>query len=262
MRSTRSIGSTSPNSGSQRVGAGLNFKLRLFVRDDDEEDKIAAELIEGWMEQAGVDVDRKLVKEDPDLYDVTYPVSTNADMDMYIWGWGPDPDPDFILSIMTCAQINGWQDVNYCDAEYDRLYKESQVGTSVDARAMIVKQMQEKLYDEAPYAVLWYANVVQAYRSDRFGGFTEQSGDIWSGWGYGPYQSRLSVAPAAELQPTPAATAAPGESPAATPAPGEPGGATAGDNSVLIIGIGAVIVAVVVVGFLLARRRKDEDEEE
>jgi peptide/nickel transport system substrate-binding protein len=248
------------DSGDQQVGAGQNFKLRLFVRDDDEEDKIAAELLEGWMEQAGVDVDRQLVKEDPDLYLATYPSSTNADMDMYIWGWGPDPDPDFILSVMTCGQINGWQDVNYCDAEYETLYARSQVGTSVEARADVVRQMQAKLYDESPYAVLWYANTLQAYRADRFGGFTAQAGDIWSGWGYGPYQSRLSVAPAAELAPTPAPTAQPGESPSATPPPGG-GGTGTGDNTPLILGIAAVVVVVVAAGIYLARRRKDEDEE-
>jgi peptide/nickel transport system substrate-binding protein len=250
------------DTGDQEVGAGQNFKLRLYVRDDHEKDKIAAELIEGWMEQAGVDVDRRLVKEDPDLYDDTYPSSTNADMDMYIWGWGPDPDPDFILSIMTCSQINGWQDVNYCDPSYDQLYAQSQVATSVAARAAIVKQLQAKLYDESPYAVLWYSDTVQAYRSDLFGGFTKQAGDIWSGWGYGPYQSRLSVAPASELQPTAAPSSEPG-APTATPAPSGGGGTTtSGDNSVLLIAVGVVVVVVIVGALLLARRRKDEDEEE
>lgn len=249
------------DSGDTKVGAGRNFKLRLFVRDDDEEDKIAAELIEGWMEQAGVDVDRQLVKEDPDLYDATYPSSSNTDMDMYIWGWGPDPDPDFILSIMTCAQINGWQDVNYCDADYDKLYNQSQVGTSVDARAEIVRQMQAKLYDESPYAVLWYANVLEAYRSDRFGGFIPQVGDIWSAWGFGPYQSRLTVAAAAEVAPTPTASAEPGATPGPTPAPGE-GGTTGADNTPLILGIGAVVVVVLVAGVFFWRSRRNEDDDD
>lgn len=248
------------DTGDTQVGAGLNFKLRLFVRDDDEEDKIAAELIEGWMEQAGVDVDRQLVKEDPDLYDATYPSSTNADMDMYIWGWGPDPDPDFILSVMSCSQINNWQDVNYCDEEYESLYSRSQVGTSVEARAEIVRQLQAKLYDESPYAVLFYTDTLQAYRNDRFGGFTPQAGDIWSGWGYSSYQSRLSVAPAAEVEPTPAASTEPGASPEPTPAPDE-GGDVIGDNLPLILGIGAVVVVMLVAGLFLARSRRGEDDE-
>ena len=104
-------------------GAGKNWSLRLYVRDDKQNDIVAGGLIQTWFEAAGVQLDVQQVKEDPFLYDATFPSSTNADMDLYLWGWGPDPDPDFMLSVFTCGQINNWQDANYCDPSYDQLYR-------------------------------------------------------------------------------------------------------------------------------------------
>jgi hypothetical protein len=142
-------------------------------------------------------------------------------MDMYIWGWGPDPDPDFILSIFACSQINSWQDVNYCDPAYDELYKKSRVSTNLEDRKQIIQQMQAKVYTEAPYAVLWYTDTLEAYRSDRWQGLQQhpsQDGSLWSTWGFGPYGSRITVQPAG-LAPSPAPSAAPTVEPTAPPTP-------------------------------------------
>jgi peptide/nickel transport system substrate-binding protein len=268
------------DSGDTEVGAGRNFKLRLFVRDDDEEDKVAAELIEAWYEEAGVDVDRQLVKEDPQLYDASYPSSSNADMDMYIWGWGPDPDPDFILSVFSCAQINNWQDANYCNEEYDELYASTKNATSLEERRQAILDAQEMIFHESPYAVLWYTDSIEAYRSDRWEGFRphpEGDGYLWTSWGFGPYGSRTSVAPLGA-----AASPDPGESAGATGSPGagesaspdSSGGATTqpstpgagseagGSNMPLLVGAAALIGALVVGGALIARRRSAPDDEE
>ena len=110
-------------------GAGANWSLRLFARDDDEEDKLAAQLMESWFEAAGIDIDYQPISEDA-LTTAVYPYASNADTDLFIWGWGPDPDPDFILGVFTCAQINSWGDANTCDPTYDEQYRaqRSQVG--------------------------------------------------------------------------------------------------------------------------------------
>lgn len=179
-------------------GAGANWSLRLFVRDDDEEDKLAGELMATWFESAGVDMDYLPIAEDPALYDATYPSSSNADMDLYVWGWGPDPDPDFILSVFACSQINGWQDANYCDPAYDEMYREQRTQADLESRAAIVRQMQDKVYHESPYAVMWYIDGLEAYRSDRFEGFNQTPGSdgaLWSTYGLGPWGSRISVGP-------------------------------------------------------------------
>jgi peptide/nickel transport system substrate-binding protein len=248
------------------AGAGKDWSLRLFIRDDDEEDKIAGELFETWFEDAGVSIDRQEIKEDPTLYDATYPSSSNADMDMYIWGWGPDPDPDFILSVFACNQINNWQDVNYCDEAYDAEYVKSRTATDLNERQTIIKALQAKAYTEAPYAVLWYTDGIEAYRKDLFEGFVQHpagNGSVWSTWAFGPYGSRLTVTPFG-TGPSPTDGASPGApgSPGASPtaAPSTPGAGGSGNLVPLVVG-GGLLAAAVVAGVLYMRRRAAVDEE-
>ncbi|MET0773143.1 MAG: ABC transporter substrate-binding protein [Candidatus Limnocylindrales bacterium] len=178
-------------------GAGANWTLRLFARDDDEEDKLAAELMASWFEAAGIDIDYQPISEDA-LTTAVYPYASNADTDLFIWGWGPDPDPDFILGVFTCAQINNWGDANTCDATYDEQYRAQRSQIDIEERADTVLALQDRLYHESPYAVLWYINTLEAYRSDRWTGFQPTpaaGGALWSTYGFGPYGSRTTVAP-------------------------------------------------------------------
>lgn len=247
------------------AGAGKDFKLRLFVRKDDEEDKIAGQLIREWMGQAGVEIDYQEVEETPFLLDHVYPGSTNADCDLYIWGWGAaDPDPTFILSIFTTAQINTWQDANYSNAEYDELFVAQKSELDPQKRIALIQRMQEIIYDDAPYAVMWYGQTLQAYRSDTWQGFTRWPADTgaiwWPRFGMGMNGSLLSIEPfTAEPSPTPAAESpAPGASAAPSPAPAGGTGEAGGGVSPLLIG--GVVVVVVVAGWLLLRRRAREED--
>jgi peptide/nickel transport system substrate-binding protein len=178
-------------------GAGADWSLRLHIRDSDTEDKLAAPLIADWFTAAGVAVEVLPVTTD-ELTRLVYPYQSNADMDMFMWGWGPDPDPDFILSVFTCAQINGWGDANYCDPEYDELYRSQRVQLDPEERAATIKALQDKIYHDAPYAVLWYINNLEAYRSDRWEGMQavpEGRGTWWSAAATGPYGSRVTIRP-------------------------------------------------------------------
>jgi len=90
-----------------------------------------------------------------------------------LWGWGPDPDPDFILSVMTTDQFvdGGWSDSGYHNPEYDKLYLEQQLAVDEKERQEIIWKMQEMVFNDRPYIVLYYEKLLQAYRSDRFTGF-------------------------------------------------------------------------------------------
>ena len=257
------------DSGDTKVGAGLNFKLRLIVRDDAQEDKVAAELIEAWYEEAGVDIDRQLVKEDPQLYDATYPSATNQDVDLYIWRWDPVlPIVTFPFNVVTCAEINGASDSAYCNPAYDAVYKRFLKATTPEERSSAAREMQSIIYSGGPYAVLWYLSERSAYRADKWEGFLQWpngTGEIWEG---GPYGSRLTVAPLGST-PTPApsptgeapsgATPAPAATPAATPAP-VPASDSGSSTGLLVGGLVGLVAVVGVALYLVKRRRSDDDD--
>ena len=125
----------------------------------------------GWFKDVGIKTNPEAV--DPDsLIAQTTPA---GDYDLVIWGWGPDPDPDFILSVMTSEQFvdGGWSDSGYSNPEYDQLYLDQQIAVDKNERQQIVWKMQEMVFNDRPYIVLWYQDLLQAYRSDRFTGFIE-----------------------------------------------------------------------------------------
>ena len=108
---------------------------------------------------------------------MTAATTPTGDYDLVLWGWGPDPDPDFILSVLTTEQFveGGWSDSGYSNPKYDELYKQQQITLDRTARQQIVWQMQEMAYNDRPYIVLFYDDLLQAYRSDRFTGFVESA---------------------------------------------------------------------------------------
>ena len=99
--------------------------------------------------------------------------------------------------------------------------------------------MQQKLYDDVPYIVTYYASNHEAYRSDRFQGFVPQpakDGTLIYQWGSWSYQG---VTPYV--------------------APATPDGASTSDQSSsktpLIVGALVGVVVVVLVFLFLMRRR-------
>ena len=103
---------------------------------------------------------------------------------MFEWGWVVEPDPDYQLSTFTCGKRS------YKDGGHDlrgpvrlastatrpttRCTSSRPARPTRPQRAAIVKQMQQMLYDDAPYVVTVYYDDLEAYRSDRFTGFVPQ----------------------------------------------------------------------------------------
>ena len=107
--------------------------------------------------------------------------------DMFDWDWYSGPDPAGILGVLTCDQrdpnANTYRnsDSYFCNKQYDKLYQEQFTATDATKRADIVHQMQSILYQYEPYIVLYNAQTLQAYRSDRVTGFLpqpEKNGDL------------------------------------------------------------------------------------
>ncbi|HEY4610223.1 MAG TPA: hypothetical protein VIH06_13500, partial [Ilumatobacteraceae bacterium] len=100
--------------------------------------------------------------------------------DLFTWGWVPFVDPDAELSYFTKSQATtdpeavGYNDANWCNDEYDKLYEQQHTELDPAKRHDIVQKMLEIFYDDAPYAVLYKYDNLQAIRSDRWENFVRQ----------------------------------------------------------------------------------------
>ena len=147
---------------------GKELELRLFVRSEDKDSVTAGQFIEDWFKEAGIGLETRAIS-DTALTDAVYA----ADYDMFIWGWGSDPDPDFILSVLTCDQIMGWSDTFWCNEEYSEMYQEQKEQLDLDERAATIKEMQRIAYEQNPYVIFYYDNQTEAWRTDKFEGWTK-----------------------------------------------------------------------------------------
>lgn len=148
---------------------GVRIELRLQYDTDTPEYARNADLIAGWLGEVGI----KATPEGMDYNTLVERTTGIGDFDLVIWGWGGDPDPDFILSIMLCEQfeVGGWSDSGYCNPEYDQLYLDQQQAATPEERQALIYQMQQLLFRDKPYIVLYDYDDLYAYRSDRFTNF-------------------------------------------------------------------------------------------
>jgi peptide/nickel transport system substrate-binding protein len=218
----------------------------MFVRQESTASQQAGRLIQGWFGELGIPVTLKVITED----NLTEQIGQGT-FDMFEWGWVVEPDPDYQLSTFTCAKRSykdGGQvyanlsDSFYCNPEYDKLYAQQAKQIDPAQRATTVQKMQQILYDDAPYAVLYDYDDLQAY-STKFTGFVAQTppdGVLlfqYGAWSYLGVQLASTAAGASD--------------------PADSGG---GGTSLVAIG---GIIAVVAVGAVLAatfwRRRRSAD---
>jgi peptide/nickel transport system substrate-binding protein len=238
--------------GSDGIRAGKNGKklrLRLFGRGESEQSKKDVEYIHEWLKDIGIDTTVQIMSEDQ-LTDVV----GKGEYDMFEWGWVVEPDPDFQLSVFSCGQRStedagaisgGWSDSFYCDPSYDQLYQQQKTIIDPGQRNAVIKQAQQKLYDNVVYSMLFYYNNFEAYRSDRFTGFVRQPNDGGTlVFQYGTYSYR-------NIQPVDEAKLAQQKK--------------ADDNRIWLVlggGGGVLVLLGVIVAVVLLRRRSTADERE
>jgi peptide/nickel transport system substrate-binding protein len=154
-----------------RAKGDVKLEFRLQYASDSTNYPRIADLMAEWFRQVGMKANIEAV--DPDS--LTAAVTPTGDYDLVIWGWGSDPDPDFMLSVMTSDQFvdGGWSDSGYSNPEYDQLYLDQQKVLDRNERQKIVWRMQEMVFNDRPYIVLYYDDNLEAYRTDRFTGFID-----------------------------------------------------------------------------------------
>jgi peptide/nickel transport system substrate-binding protein len=138
---------------------------------------------------------------------------------------------------------NYYNDANWCDPQYDALYKQQKVELDKTKRVDLAHQMLTRFYQAAVYDVLYTYPDLQAYRKNRFTGWTPQPAKT------GPVLFSNSSPTYAKLRPVVAS---------ATGAGGDDGGGGSGGL------IAIIVIAVVVLGggglWLVRRRTADERE--
>lgn len=94
------------------------------------------------------------------------------DFDIAIWSWVGEADINFLLSVLTCEQVSssGWSDCGYCNPEYDELFGAQRTAKTFEERKEIVWKMQEIVYNEMPYDVLFNVQWLDAWRNDQIKG--------------------------------------------------------------------------------------------
>ncbi|HEY8294118.1 MAG TPA: ABC transporter substrate-binding protein [Micrococcaceae bacterium] len=170
---------------------GKPLKLRLMGRNTDPTHQQMADYVKPWLKAIGIDVTTEM-KSSAQVNDD----STVGNYDLYFTGWGMGPDPDFQLSINQCSSrpnadgSGATSENNYCSPEFDALFQQQHVELDQAKRSDLVKKAQETIYNAAVNDVLYYANSLEAYRSDKFAPFTTQpkEGGVITGqngpWGY------------------------------------------------------------------------------
>jgi peptide/nickel transport system substrate-binding protein len=253
-------------SGQRLDKEGDPISLRLVMPDSDDTYPDVAQFIQAWWGDLGITVTPQVIDEGT-LIDLMLPPeaggeANKADYDLFIWGWGGSPDPNALLQIFLCEAIGGSSDSMWCDETYDALYAK-QLTEGGDERKATLAELQQYWYDQAPYHILYYDSNLDAYRTDRIGGWQNQPGNGTPLFAYDTLGYTLLTAAA---EPTAEPTAAPsdGTAPTAAPTPapsGDGDGTTTGDNTPLLLGVGA-LVAIVVAGLVLMRRRSAQAEDE
>ena len=246
---------------------GNPITLRLTWPDSESENGSIAPFLVEWFGELGIEVDAAVTEEGKLIEDVTGPPAGPANYDIYMWGWVGDPDPTSLLNFFRTEEIGGSSDSYYSNPDYDEMYDQQRQESDEDARHEILSDMQNLVYDEAPYHILYYDAELHAYRTDKFGGWQnqpEEGGTPLFGYGSGGYNLLTDLAQAGPSAGPSGAVSSPGGSgAAATPAPSA-GGSTSSDSSSmlpLILGIGALVV-IIAVGLLVMRGRRGTAEEE
>ncbi len=226
--------------GNRTDKSGKPLTLRLMGRNSDPTHAQMAEFVKGWMGQIGIPLTVSMVTPNQVNDD-----STLGKYDLYFTGWGIGPDPDFQLSINQCSSrpnadgSGATSENNWCDPAFDALYTAQHTELDATKRADLVKQAFTMIDKAAINSVIWYADTLEAWRSDKFTGFVKQPENTGVVMGQNGYWGLYGATPVSADTASAAGTSS---------SSGMPGWA-----------IGLIIVAIIVVVgaiILLSMRRR------
>jgi peptide/nickel transport system substrate-binding protein len=154
--------------GVREDAEGMPLEFEFITIADNLEEVKAGQMIASDLAEVGIKIN-SVTMDSGALYDNIIA----GTYDMYIWGWGADLDPTVIMGVLTTDQIGGNNEPFFSNARYDELFLLQQTELDPAKRKAMVQEMQQIVYENAPYIILIYSNNIQAYRSDRWTGFKQ-----------------------------------------------------------------------------------------
>ncbi len=128
------------------------------------------QIIQTGFKQIGVDLQMRKMDTDAATTAINGEDNKYTGYDLAMWDWIPPVDPDFILSVLTCGQWGNNSDSGYCNPAYDTMYQEQGTLTDRAARQAKINEMQKLAFDDRPYIVLVYQEIIEAH-SPKWDGF-------------------------------------------------------------------------------------------
>jgi peptide/nickel transport system substrate-binding protein len=160
-----------------RVANGHPMEYDVLLPNDVEGIEREFQIIQANLEEVGVRLNARLEDSTAVWNEMTE--NDYKDWDLAIWYWVPLIDPDFMLAALTTDQWFGWSDTAYTNPEYDALYSKQKRTLDVEERRKIVWEMQQIVFDDKPYIMLDYRDVVEAW-SPKWDGFWVSPQGTWN----------------------------------------------------------------------------------
>ena len=263
-------------SGARLDKEGKPISLRLYMPDTDDAYPKVAQFVKDWYGLLGVKVTTNVYDSStlgnivlpPEACETPNCAEYKADYDIELWGWAGNPDPNALLQIFRCDAIGSSSDSQYCNPEFDTMYDAQTNAATAEERKTILTEMQNLIYDQAVYDIVFYDANLAAYRTDKFGGWQNQpKANGTPLFTYSTLQYTVLTDATAVPSPSAAPSTEPGATAAPTPAPSGDGGESDDSGNLVMtyaLFIGAIIVVVgIVLAFIFRRRsaRAGGDEE-
>jgi peptide/nickel transport system substrate-binding protein len=152
-------------------GHPMSYSL-LFLADERGPGDRTFQIIQNDFKTIGIRITEDAVDDDAGNAAILAPNNKYQDFDLAMWDWVPPVDPDFLLSVLTCSQWGNNSDSGFCNAEYDRLYRQQAEAVNPVKRHRIVDRMQLIIHNQRPYLILDYPDVIEAH-SRQWTGFVQ-----------------------------------------------------------------------------------------
>ncbi|MFD6416147.1 ABC transporter substrate-binding protein [Streptomyces sp. NPDC060194] len=219
------------------------LEFRLGIHSDNDTYAKLSTYLTGWFKEIGVKTEIQAMSSSKLNADLA-----KGDWDILTDSWSTGPDPTYLLGIQSCGALpddkgeGGSTDSFFCDKEYDELFKDQQSAFSESERAELLRQMQSILYKANHNILIYYADALGVYRSDKVTGVVAGKPNA-----DGAHPAQLALDTYLNAAPAKAT---------------EKAAAASGDGNGTLIAVGAAVALVLVAGGVVVARRRSADDRE